>query len=742
MHAGSYGLTPAYSPAPPVAPAGSRTGGVAWPVRSGLVPPLAEGFTTRPDTVPGLEAALVPGAAVALVPGQDAGSTPDWPGTSGKTQLAAWLAGSLWRSRELDLLGWVTASSRASILSGYLQVAADLGLDHGDDAEAVAARFLAWLDGTSRPWLVVLDDLRDAADLDGLWPAGPAGRVLVTAADAAAVPGQPGALVTGVPRFSIREALNYLSGRLAADPDQRSGAIDLAGVLGGEPAALAHASAVIISSGIRCRQYRDYFARQQAQRTAAGGQRPAAGLTWTVSASHAEQLAPGAGTWPLLVLLALLDGHGIPGTVLTMPATCQYLAGDDAARAPDPRRAWPALLVLQRAGLAAVDTAGTPPTVWVSPALQAAARAVAPPVLLDRAARAAADALAQAWPVDQPRSGLAAQLRSCAASLRLAGQDALWSGGGCHQLLVMAGHSLDAAGLTGPAVAWWRQLAADSEQILGPAHLDTLAAGGLLAGALLAAGQSAEAVTWSGWVLAGRADVLGPDHPGTLAARVSLGRALVAAGQPGEAVTVLGEATRHGERVHGTSRAGTLAARDEYAAACLAAGKPGEAIRSYKRCLADRERLHGPDHPGTLAARLRLADACLAAGKTKDAIAQCTRVVAGREHSLGADHPDTLTARARLAAAYDAAGQMGAALQQHQVVCAGYERVFGADHPGTLARRADLAHAYRAAGQLGEAVLLLREAIARSEQALSPGDPLTLALRQALADITGEITPP
>jgi NCS1 family nucleobase:cation symporter-1 len=61
VHAGSYGLTHAGGPA------GSRAEGVAWPVRSGLVPPPAEGFTTRPDTVPGLEAALVPGAAVLIV---------------------------------------------------------------------------------------------------------------------------------------------------------------------------------------------------------------------------------------------------------------------------------------------------------------------------------------------------------------------------------------------------------------------------------------------------------------------------------------------------------------------------------------------------------------------------------------------------------------------------------------------------------------------------------------------------
>ena len=740
MYAGSYGLTPADGHAQPAGPARSQAEGVTWPVRAGLVPPLADGFVARSETVPGLEAALVLGAAVALVPGQAAASRTDGPGSSGKTQLAVGLAGSVWQSRTVDLLVWVNAASRASILSGYAQAAAELCLDHERDAEAVAARFLAWLDGAARPWLVVLDDLRDAADLEGLWPAGPAGRVLITAADATAVPGERGAVVCAVPAFSIREALNYLSGRLTTDPDQRNGAIDLAGALSCEPAALAQASAVIISSGIRCCEYRDYFIQQQAQ-PATGGRPPsAAGLTWTVSASHAGQLAPGVRTWRLLVLTALVDGHGIPGTVLTAPATCQYLAGEDTVRPPDPRQAWSAVLVLERAGLVAVDAAATPPAVWVSPAVQAAARAVAPPDLLDRAARAAADALVQAWPTAQPRSELAARLRSCAASLRLAGGDALWASGGCPRLLLAAGHSLDAAGLTGPAVTWWRELAADSGRLLGPAHPDTLVTGGQLAAALLAAGQAAEAVTWFGWLLASFASMLGPDHPGTIAARVSLGRALVAAGQPGDAVSVLEDATRQSERVHGTSGAGTLTAREEYAAACLAAGKSGEAISSCRQSLADRERLYRPDHPATLAAQQRLAGALLAAGKAKEAIAQYKQVLARRERTFGPDHPQTLAARASLATAYDAAGQMGAALQHHQDICAGYELVFGSDHPDTLARRADLARAYYAAGQAGEAVTLLHDTIARSEQALSPGDPLTRALRQVLADITGEMT--
>ena len=73
MHPGSYGLTPEAGQPPPAGPARSET----WPVRSGLVPPLAEGFVARTETVPGLEAALVPGALVALVSGETAGNVRD-----------------------------------------------------------------------------------------------------------------------------------------------------------------------------------------------------------------------------------------------------------------------------------------------------------------------------------------------------------------------------------------------------------------------------------------------------------------------------------------------------------------------------------------------------------------------------------------------------------------------------------------------------------------------------------------
>jgi hypothetical protein len=108
VHAGGYRLTPADGQAQRAGSAGSRAGSVPWPVRSGLVPPLAEGFTTRPDTVPSLEAALVPGAAVALVPvrmpgarrtGRDRPARPSsrltWPTRCGSH--AKWTCWAGWR---------------------------------------------------------------------------------------------------------------------------------------------------------------------------------------------------------------------------------------------------------------------------------------------------------------------------------------------------------------------------------------------------------------------------------------------------------------------------------------------------------------------------------------------------------------------------------------------------------------------------------------------------------------------
>ncbi len=726
-------------------PAGVTAGRPSWPIRTGLVP-VAPDYRARLETAPGLAAALPTGATVALIPDQPAPVTfpdvaaapggPDWLRSSGKTQLAAEFAEKLWQSGGVDLLVWIEATSRDSVLSGYAAAtAAVTGRNQASSCESIAAQFLSWLGETSRSWLVVLDDLVGTADLDGLWPAGPAGRVLVTSADAAALPG--GVRVVRVGSFSLREAISYLSERLSADPDKRHGAIELAHDLDFEPVALAQASAVIANSPQSCREYRSQFARRREQIAGSPSARPPApAVTWTLSLERADQLVPGASAQWLLALAAQLDGHGIPETVFTAPAVGALLAGGGDAPASG-ERARAALDALERVGLVTVERVTAPPTVQVSPVLQAALRAAMPPGIPDQAASSAADALLQAWPEEELTSWPVSGLRSCVATLRQLTGDLLWEGG-CHSVLVRAGESLDRARLTGPAVEHWRDLATAGARLLGGGHPDTLLAGQRLADAYLAAGRADDAVPWFQWIVDSLTPKLGPAHRDVIEAQRRLGHALVADLQFLPAITILERTVPQFERVFGPRHIATLGAQDELAAAYLAAGKNSEAIGLYRRTLAERERAQGDRHPQTMTTRHCLADSYLASDQTKEAIATYKRVVADRERVLGPDHLDTLTARNNLGAAYQKAGKAAAAELACEQAWAGFERVLGPRHPDTLRSRAGLAQLYRQLGRYGDARTLLRDTVKRLEVILPDGDPLLTELRQDLADIGEE----
>ena len=708
--------------------------------RVGEVPPLAEGFTERPDTARGIVDALVPGSAIALVPGSTFAEGPhNWLGACGKTQLAVLIAESLWRSGAVDILVWISATSRSSILSGYVEASVKAtGIEPTGTAESVAARFVNWLGTTTRPWLVVLDDLPDAAELEGLWPEGPAGRLVITSPQGTAVSGRRGIHTYSVGFFSVREALGCVTERLTANPAQHQGAIDMIEALGREPLALAQAASVVTNSILSCKDYKEYFVRRRQQIGVAAGEVPsAASVTWTVSLGQAEQLKPDGSVRLMLVLLALLDGHGVPGALFAAPSVSAYL-GTSATMFPtavDPKPAWDTLLAIERAGLIRINRAAVAPTVLMHSAVQAAVKQAAPGHFRDRAARAAANALLEAWPAEEPQPWTADVLRANAASLHAAATEVLWTEG-CHPLLLRAGQSLDLARLVGPAVEYWRELAVHCDNKLPPGHPDALVVASQLATAYLAAGYGAEAVTWYRRVLAERIRELAPGHPAIIAARVNLAKALILAGEPQDAVTVLRRAITESEQFRGAGHPDTLAVRDELAAAQQAAGQADAAIRLLARTLAERERLQGPGDAHTMATRDQLAAAYLAQGKVKDAITHYKRVLSDRERSLGNGHPDTISTRASLAAAYHAAGRMPLAVQLSEQTCADSERILGADHAETLARRANLARLYYAVGRLGDAETVLRDTAARCERVLPFGDPLTQDVQQSLANLS------
>jgi tetratricopeptide (TPR) repeat protein len=731
----------ARGPESPVLPAVSEDLEVSatWPVRCGSVPPLADRFISRQESGPELGVALDRFPAVALGPRgrgrADEQSPLNLVQCTGKTQLAAEYAESQWQARAIDLLIWVDASSRAAVLAGYAHAVQVLSGRHPTArADAIAAGLLRWLDQTDKRWLIVLDDLRDATVLQGLWPRGRTGRLLITTASSASVSDRQDLQVLEMGPFSPREAMSYLVSRLSADPDQRSGAIDLIQDLNCQPLALAQATAVIGNSWLTCTGYRDRFYHRSADLTpTAAGRPPAAGVTWTLSFEVADRLVPDGQAQACLAMAALLDGHGIPASIFLGTTATRFIAADSAAAAETdaPRNA---LAALEQTGLLVAEWRADPPLVRMNPALQRAVQLAMTAELLEQAGRAAAAALLETWQIPNSDAQVGHGLRASAVSLWRATGGLLWSDG-CHPVLLEAGQSTDRALLIDEAADYWTDLATTAEQRLGPAHPDFTLIAERLARAYLAAGRAAEAAGWYKTFVGAWSGTLGPDHPRILAARVTLGRVLITTGVPEEAIGVLTAVLRDAERAYGRGQPDFLNICDQVASGYQLAGAMTDAIRLHRLTLADRERVQGPAHPDTTATRQLLADALLAGGRAKDAFAQYKRVISDRRRDQGPDHPDTLRATAALGAAYFHGGRRAQAVQLYEGLHQKEVQVLGPDHRDTLEAAVMLGRLYYSVGRLTDARALLSEAEQRSAQTFGPADPLTQSARNSLAAI-------
>ena len=750
---------------------------------SGIIPPLADSFHQRPETGLDLRAGLYPGDTVVLTHGEETATAPAAQGGTGKTQLAVAFTHALWGARAVDALVWVSATSREAIITGFAQAAITVGAAEAAlSAEAAADRFIGWLAHTRRPWALILDDLVTLADLENLWPAGPAGQVVITTrlpqTAFRAAPSQAPSTVAGpriapVGGFSRREVLAYLSARLTDYPDQRAEALDLGEDLDGLPLGLAQAAAVMTVDRLGCREYRGRFGERREHMSAmrVDGVSPAVLATWSLAAECAHQLPPAGVAWPALALAAMLDPNGIPGAVLTSPAGCGYIAGrPSAGDTADQTLVRAAMTNLARVGLVSVDPASSVRTVRMHASVQAAVRAYLPPADFEQAVLAAAEALTQAWPevggeTQDPleQAQLEQVLRDCAGALwaadsavaspaeggqhaRPAPQDAaapayqvaqphqsrLWQPE-AHPVLLRKGLSLETSGLAGSAITYWQTMLVTSTRLLGNAHANAIAARDRLAIAYESAGRFGDAVAVFSSALTDRERSQGPEHPDTIAARGRLAHAYASAGRPAEAIALYEQMADGADRQLGPAHPVTLTARAHLAAAYQAADRGKEALTAYQMLLTDSERLLGTVHPNSLATRESLAAAFLAAGQPKDAIEQYKRLVADTEDAGGYDHPAAIAARASLASAYHRSGKLKEAIALYQRVLDDRERTAGIDHPDTIMARANLAFAYRSAGQLREAIPAYERVLADQERAQGPDHTDTRSARAALA---------
>src|SRR5258708_6646103 len=226
---------------------------------------------------------------------------------------------------------------------------------------------------TPRRGAVALDDVTAAADLDGLWPRGSSGQVVVTTRLPQMDLASPDRKILGVSGFSRREGLGYLNSRLTGYPDQRIESLDLAEDVSGLPISLDQAAAVIMESDTTSREYRARYTERH--RSTAGpvidGCPQAMLATRSIAVERAHQLTPAGLAWPALSFGAMLATNGIPAAVLTAPAACAYITGrpSDAGGA-DQNLVRSAYANLARLGLISLDKASGVRTVWLHAAVQ------------------------------------------------------------------------------------------------------------------------------------------------------------------------------------------------------------------------------------------------------------------------------------------------------------------------------------------------------------------------------------
>lgn len=715
-----------------------HTGPVHWPVRVGRPPLRAAAFQQRDVLESRVASGMARGSTAVLTQVVAAGD-----GGVGKTQLAAALYAKA-QADGVDLTVWIDASSRSSIVTGYAQARAATEPDAvaGLRADQAANRFLGWLGGTERSWLVVLDDVADPADVHGLWPSGLHGTVVATTRRRDLAPAGSQQVEVGV--FSEEEADGYLRKKLAgtavnpAHPDVLDEATEMAHDLGRLPVALAQAAAVILNDGITCAAYRRRFEARGLQRlfppdASADEYGRTVATTWSLAVEQADRLSPTGLARPALRIAALVDPNGAPEALWTTTAILEFLmseAGNDGAQPDDARSA---LRNLHRLSLVTHDPRGGNLAVRTHALVQ---RATLDPLAadeLDETVRVAADALLEIWPHIDSDPVLARALRQNATSLTEHVPDALWKGGTTHPLVWRAGKSLGDLGLVEEAVGYWQDAVVTATRVLGPDHNDTLVARGHLARWKGEAGNASAAVTAYEELLKDQIRVVGPDHIDTLIIRHNLAYWKGEAGDPKGAELAFSALLTEFVNVLGADNPSTLTTRHHLAAWQGKSGDASGAAQAFEVLLEDRLRVLDPDHIDVLATRHDLATWRGESGDPAAAATGLEELLDDYLRVLGPDHPHTLTTRANVARWRGELGDSEAAAAAFGELFKDQLRLLGPNHPHTLTTRAHLAWFRGRSGDAAGAMVDLESLLQDRIRVLGPDHPHTQLTRNDIA---------
>jgi tetratricopeptide (TPR) repeat protein len=705
-----------------------REGGVAFPGRRPQVfevPPRNRHFTGRGELLAALRKQLAATRAGAVV---QAGAVHGLGGV-GKTQLAVEYAHRY--AADYDLVWWVPAERPATISGRLAQLGRRLGLAELPSLEEQVGVVFDAL-GQRERWLLVYDNAQQRTDLEGLWPPGGGGHVLVTSRNPAWGGVATSISVDVLPR---EQAVSLLRERTGSSDHVALGR--LAELLGDLPLALEQAAAYMEETPTTPAEYLELLRDQAKELFALGrptGSQQTIATTWTVALDRIRTETPAAED--LLCLCAYLGPDDMPRSLLVehpevLPERLASTVGDRLrfGQAVGALRAYSLVTVTAEALtthrlVQAVVRHGLDP----EPARGWAAAAVA---LVEAGFPAEAEDV-RAWPAAARLLPHALAVTGHAEGLGIEPELTAW-------LLNEAGLYLRRRAEHQQARSLLERALAIREAHLGRDHPQIAESLNNLARVLYAQGDLAGARALHERALTIRESHLGADHPATAETLSNLANILHAQGDLDGARALHKRALAIREAQLGPNHPDTALSLNNLANV-LHAEKDLESARTlHERALAINEACLGADHPTTAENLNSLGGVLADQGDLDRAHARLERALAIREAQLGPDHPHTARSLSNLANVLRDQGDLDGARALHERALAIREARLGPEHRITLRSLSSLAEIQRAQGDLIGARRQHERVLAIREARLGPDHRDTVRSRQRLAAVVAEL---
>ncbi len=687
----------------------------------GNVPPRNPNFTGRAELLEQLGKRLTAGGTTAVLPSALHGM-----GGIGKTQMAVEY---IYRHlQDYDLIWWIEAARATQIRAGFTELARQLGLPGGSEANTAVPAVREAL-RTGRPfrrWLLVFDAAESPDAVRPFFPTNGPGEILITSRnpDWAGV-ARPLELAV----FKREESVELLGKR---GPEISTvEANQLADKLGDLPLAIEQAAAWRAVTGMPVQEYLRLFDESVAEildTSAPSDYEVSVAAAWNVSFDELRTRNPAAHQ--ILHICAFFSPEPISRDLFTGVSRVSISPElDEALR--DPIKLARAIRDINRYGLAKIDHGQN--TLQLHRLVQLVLRnRVMAPQVQAQMRHGAHQLLASLDPNDPESSRHWPRYRELlphAYAANVVDCDDGW----VRQLVINIMRFLFQWGDHEEAAQLATRARKDFTEKLGPTHAQTLEVSTRLGLYLWSVGKYEEAAELNQRTLALRLQVSGEENEETFALQTNIVTDYRAQGDFAQGTKLSEEVYVKSKRLFGEDDPEALQAAFQHGLSLRLLGRYREAAELDQETLRRRIEVLGPDHPKTLSTNASLILDWREAGDYVRARVEQEKLTALYRSRFGPDNPDAIRVTYYLAIARRKDGEHPGALALSTPAFDQFRILYGVDHPSTMACALGHSIDLRHSGDLASARKLGEETFDRYRRSLGEHHPHTLGASVDLA---------